>query len=203
MARRIPLALVMACVVTFGLFWTMQALVGSAAKLIESKSSPKIEFVRLRRDTSPEVKKREPPKRQKPEEAPPPPEINVSKASLEPTGDLGAFATDINVGDALTGGIGTGGGSDRDATPLVRIEPEYPMRMRQRGIEGAVGITFTIAKTGTVKDAVVDISQPPGVFDKAALAAVRRWRYNPKIVDGKAVERPGQKVWFPFAMENQ
>lgn len=203
MLARIPLALVMACVVTFGLFWTMQALVGTTATLIDSKPSSKIEFVRLRRDTTPEVKKREPPKRQKPEEAPPPPEINVSKASLEPSGDLAAFTANFNAGDALAEGIGAGMGTDRDATPLVRIEPEYPMRMRQRGIEGAVGITFTIAKAGTVKDAVVDISQPPGVFDKAALAAVRKWRYNPKIVDGKAVERPGQKVWFPFTMGDE
>jgi protein TonB len=202
MILRIPLAFAMALVVTFGLFWTMQALLGTDPELGESSASPKIEFVRLRRDTTPEVKKREPPKRQKPEEAPPPPEINVSKASLEPSGDIGSFGTDINVGDALAEGMGIGGGSDRDATPLVRIEPDYPMRMRQRGIEGAVGITFTIAKTGRVKDAVVDISRPPGVFDKAALTAVRRWRYNPKIVDGKAVERPGQKVWFPFSMED-
>lgn len=203
MISRLPLALVIACVVTFGLFWTMQALVSTDAQLIDSKPSPKIEFVRLRRDTTPEIKKREPPKRQKPEEAPPPPEINVSKASLEPSGDLSAFIANFNAGDALAGGVGMGSGADRDATPLVRIEPEYPMRMRQRGIEGAVGITFTIAKAGTVKDAQIDYSQPPGVFDKAALAAVRRWRYNPKIVDGRAVERPGQKVWFPFSMEDK
>ena len=200
MIARIPLAFAMACVVTFGLFWTMQALVSTAFVLSDSKASPKIEFVRLRRNTAPEIKKREPPKRQKPQEAPPPPQINVSKASLEPTGDLSAFVANFSAADALERGIGAGGGTDRDATPLVRIEPEYPMRMRQRGIEGAVGITFTIAKTGTVKDAVIDFSQPKGVFDKAALAAVRRWRYNPKIVDGKPVERPGQKVWFPFEM---
>ncbi len=200
MIARIPLAFVMACVVTFGLFWTMQALVSTAFVLSDSKPSPKIEFVRLRRNTTPEIKKREPPKRQKPQEAPPPPQINVSKASLEPTGDLSAYVAEFSAADAIASGIGAGGGTDRDATPLVRIEPEYPMRMRQRGIEGAVGITFTIAKTGTVKDAVVDFSQPKGAFDKAALAAVRRWRYNPKIVDGKPVERPGQKVWFPFEM---
>lgn len=203
MIARIPLAFVMACVVTFGLFWTMQALVSTAFVLSDSKPSPKIEFVRLRRNTTPEVKKREPPKRQKPQEAPPPPQINVSKASLEPTGDLSAYVAEFSAADAIASGIGAGGGTDRDATPLVRIEPEYPMRMRQRGIEGGVGITFTIAKTGTVKDAVVDISRPPGVFDKAALSAVRRWRYNPKIVDGKPVERPGQKVWFPFVMGDE
>jgi len=203
MAQRIPAALVLACVVTFGLFWTMQALVGVTGELKEGTSLPKIEFVRLRKNTTPPVKKREPPKRQKPEQAPPPPEISVSKASLDPSGDFASISPEINTGDALSGGIGAGAGTNRDATPLVRIDPEYPLRMRQRGIEGWVAIRFTIAKAGTVKDAVVVASDPPGPFDKAALSAVRRYRYNPKIVDGRAVERPGQKVRLDFTMENQ
>lgn len=202
MILRVPVALVLACVVTFGLFWTMQALVGVTGELKEGRMSPKIEFVRLRKDTTPPTKKREPPKREKPEQAPPPPDITVSKASLEPSTDFAAFSPDIDTADALSGGIGSGAGTDRDATPLVRIEPEYPLRLRQRRVEGWVAIQFTIAKSGTVKDALVDSSQPPGVFDKVALAAVRRWKYNPKIVNGKPVERPGQKVVFPFTMED-
>jgi protein TonB len=202
MILRVPVALVLACVVTFGLFWTMQALVGVTGELKEGRMSPKIEFVRLRKDTTPPPKKREPPKREKPEQAPPPPDITVSKASLEPSTDFAAFSPNIDAADALSGGIGSGAGTDRDATPLVRIEPEYPLRLRQRRVEGWVAIQFTIAKSGTVKDALVDSSQPPGVFDKVALAAVRRWKYNPKMVNGKPVERPGQKVVFPFTMED-
>lgn len=203
MTRRIPAAVALACLVTFGLFWTMQALVGVTGELKEGTSSPKIEFVRLRKNNAPPVKKREPPKRQKPEQAPPPPDITVSKANLEPSGDFAAYSPEVDSGSALSGGIGTGAGSDRDATPLVRIDPEYPLRLRQRGIEGWVAVSFTIAETGSVKDAVVEGSQPPGAFDKAALAAVRRWRYNPKIVNGRAVERPGQRVLFPFSMEDE
>lgn len=202
MTARIPIALALACVITFGLFWTMQALVGASGELKEGTSLPKIDFVRLRRDTTPQEKKREPPKRQKPEQAPPPPDISMSKASLEPTSDFASISSNIDMGEALSSGLAAGAGSDRDAVPLVRIEPDYPMRARQRGIEGFVHLAFTISKSGTVKDVSVIASDPPGVFEKAAIAAVSRWKYNPKIVGGAAVERPNQQMWFPFNMEN-
>lgn len=202
MLARIPIALGLACVITFGLFWTMQALVSVTGELQEGSSTPKIDFVRLRKNTAPPEKKREPPKRQKPEQAPPPPEISMSKASLEPTTDFGAIGTDINAGEALAGGLASGAGSDRDAVPLVRVEPDYPMRARQRGVEGWVHVSFTISKAGTVKDVAIINSEPRGVFEKSAIAAVSRWKYNPKIVGGVPVERPNQQMWFPFDMEN-
>ncbi len=57
--------------------------------------------------------------------------------------------------------------------------------------------TFTITRVGTVDDARILRSDPPYVFDRAALQAIRKWRYNPKVEDGKAVERP-HKVKFTF-----
>ena len=51
MTRRIPLALILACLVTFGLFWTMQALIGVSGELQEGTSRPSIDFVRLRKDS--------------------------------------------------------------------------------------------------------------------------------------------------------
>jgi protein TonB len=202
MIARIPISLALACVITFGLFWTMQALVSAEGKLQEGSSSPKIDFVRLRKNKAPQEKKREPPKRQKPEQAPPPPDISMSKASLEPSTDFSSVMSGLNVSDAIADGLAGGAGSDRDAVPLVRIEPDYPMRARQRGIEGFVHVAFTISKAGTVKDVEIVKSQPPGTFDKAAVTAVSRWKYNPKIVSGVPVERPNQQMWFPFDMDN-
>jgi protein TonB len=202
MIARIPISLALACVITFGLFWTMQALVSAEGKLQEGSSSPKIDFVRLRKNKAPQEKKREPPKRQKPEQAPPPPDISMSKASLEPSTDFSSVVSDLNVSDGIADGLAGGAGSDRDAVPLVRIEPDYPMRARQRGIEGFVHVAFTISKAGTVKDVEIVKSQPPGTFDKAAITAVSRWKYNPKIVSGVPVERPNQQMWFPFDMDN-
>ena len=163
---------------------------------------PTVEFVRLRKDRPPEAKKREPPKREKPEQPPPPPDISMSKASLDPGQGIGDIAPMIDPSDALAGGIGAGGGADRDAVPLVRIDPDYPMRARQRGIEGWVVLEFTISKAGTVKDPVVIASHPGTIFNRSAVQAVRRWKYNPKIQEGAAVERPGVKVRLDYYMED-
>jgi protein TonB len=92
-------------------------------------------------------------------------------------------------------------GSDTDVIPLVRIAPEYPPRALNRGIEGWVQVQFTITATGAVKDAVVVASDPPRLFDEAALRSIARWRYNPKIEGGVAVERIGVQTVIRFMLE--
>jgi protein TonB len=52
-----------------------------------------------------------------------------------------------------------------------------------------VQVQFSITPTGTVRDAVVVASEPGAVFDDAALKAIARWRYNPRVDGGVAVER--------------
>lgn len=202
MERRLPAAIALACLVTFGLFWAMQALVGVTGELKEGSAPPSIDFIRLRKDNTPEVKKREPPKREKPEQPPPPPDMNMAKSNYNPGDALGSIAPMVNAADALAGGIGAGGGADRDVVPLVRIEPDYPMRARQRGIEGWVALQFTITRAGAVKNAVVVDAYPSSVFNRSALNAVQKWKYNPKIENGRAIERPGVKVVLDFSMEN-
>lgn len=200
MGWRFPAAIVIALLVTFGLFWTMQALIGVGGELKEGRASPRIEFVRLKRDSSPVEKKREPPKREKPDAAPPPPEMNLAK-NMNPSEAVGEIIpmadTEVELGKATSLGAG---GSDRDVVPLVRVDPQYPPKARQRRIEGYVDIEFTIGPAGTVEDAKVIGASPPAVFDQAALRAVRRWRYNPKVVDGTAVERHGVKVRLRFEL---
>jgi protein TonB len=201
-ALRVPVAAALACLVTFGLFWTMQALIGVTGELKEGRSAPRIEFVRLKRDTTPETKKREKPKREKPDQPPPPPDISMSKANLDPGANVAAIVPVVDPGDALGGGISGSGGADRDVVPLVRINPEYPMRARQRHIEGWVVVEFTISKAGTVKDPVVIAAHPGKIFNRSALQAIRKWKYNPKIEGGAAVERQGIQVRLDFEMED-
>jgi protein TonB len=90
------------------------------------------------------------------------------------------------------------GGGDRDIVPLVRVDPEYPPRALQQRIGGYVDLQFTITATGTIRDAKVLASQPSFVFDRAALRAVRKWRYNPKVEEGVPVARQGVKVRLRF-----
>ncbi len=188
-ARRLVLALSLGLLVTFALFWIMQALIGVEGELREGGPAPSVEFVRLRRDSAPPPPDREPPKREKPEQPPPPPEMNVSK-SINPgeaTADIMPLVdAAAEVQSAASEGVG---GSDADSTPLVQVDPDYPPRAKQRGIEGWVIVEFTITPLGTVENPRVIQANPPGVFEQATLRAVRRWRYNPRFKDGKAVSR--------------
>lgn len=71
-------------------------------------------------------------------------------------------------------------------TPPRRFgNPTYPVEATAAGIEGAVSAEITVNEQGIVTDARVLNSNP--VLDEAALKAVREWRYDPTIVDGKAV----------------
>ena len=200
MALRLSVTVCLACIITFGLFWSMQAMINASGELQEGTSAPSLEFVRLKRDSTPEMKKREPPKRQKPKQQPPPPEMNLAK-NMNPSDAVGEIMpmvdTAVELGKASS--LGTGGG-DRGVTPLVRVDPDYPPKARQRRIEGWVDIEFTITPMGTVQNAKVIGAYPPTVFERSALRAVKRWRYNAKMVDGKPVERPGVKVRIRFEL---
>jgi protein TonB len=200
MVRRLPIAIGLACVVTFGLFWSMQALIGMSQQLIEGKPPPSIEFVRLKRDNTPEEKKREPPKREKPEQQPPPPEMNLAK-NMKPGDAVGDIMPMVDTAVELekASSLGAGGG-DRDVVPLVRVDPQYPPQARQRRIEGWVDVEFTIGPTGMVVDPKVIGADPPGVFEQVTLRAVRRYRYNAKIVDGVAVARHGIQLRIRFKL---
>lgn len=199
MNLRFPVSIGLAVLVTFSLFWIMQALITTSAELGEESRIASIEFVRLKRDNRAQEKVREPPKREKPDTPPPPPDIAMSKASLDPGEGVGGIAPEIDTSDALGGGL-QGAGADRDAVPLVRIEPEYPMRAEQRGIEGWVVVQFTITKAGTIKNPRVHSSHPGTIFDRAALQAVRKWKYNAKIEGGVPVEQHGIKIHLAFEL---
>ena len=71
-------------------------------------------------------------------------------------------------------------------TPPRRFgNPAYPTDALAAGIDGVVVAEILVNEAGIVSDARVLKSIPP--LDDAALKAVREWRYDPTIVDGKAV----------------
>jgi len=202
MMARYAVAALLGAVVTFGLFLLMQALISmEGSGLGEEGRGHVIEFVRLKRDSDLNTKNRKRPDKQKPEEPPPPPPMNLSQAQRpdqEMSGIAGGFEFDLdlsgpNLGSALI---------DTDIIPLVRVNPQYPIRASERGIEGWVEVEFTITAAGTVRDPLVIASHPSSVFNRAALRAIRKWKYNPKIDDGVAVERPGVRVRLTFELED-
>lgn len=70
--------------------------------------------------------------------------------------------------------------------PIVRIPPVYPPRAVERGIEGYTLLDLHVDVTGSVSDATVIEAEPSGIFDRASIRAVLRWKYAPLVIDGNA-----------------
>lgn len=85
---------------------------------------------------------------------------------------------------------------------IERVEPNFPLTAKRRDIEGHVVLRFTVAPTGRVQDVVIVEAEPPGIFDRAARAALNRWRYIPRTVDGVPVEARGAQARFDFQLED-
>ena len=69
------------------------------------------------------------------------------------------------------------------------------------GIEGWVELAFTITTTGATENIRVVAEEPPGVFSRAAMKAVRKWKYKPQVIDGKVQPRPDVRVMLKFELE--
>jgi protein TonB len=65
--------------------------------------------------------------------------------------------------------------------------PTYPAEAKAERIEGAVVVRYGVSLDGRVINARVESAEPEGIFEEAALAAVRSWRYNPALRDGEPV----------------
>ncbi|MBK8133528.1 MAG: TonB family protein [Gammaproteobacteria bacterium] len=92
----------------------------------------------------------------------------------------------------------TGAPVEREYRALSRPEPAYPSRALARGIEGYVVLEFTVTAAGTTRDLRVLEASPRNVFDAAALAAAREFRYQPRIQGGAPVDVPGVRSRIRF-----
>ncbi|MBV9695351.1 MAG: TonB family protein [Gammaproteobacteria bacterium] len=70
---------------------------------------------------------------------------------------------------------------------LRYLAPVYPAAAQSRGLEGWVDLQFRVQADGAVADVSIVAAQPVGIFENAALEAVRHWRYEPQRRDGQAV----------------
>jgi periplasmic protein TonB len=82
-------------------------------------------------------------------------------------------------------------------TKLKRVRyapPEYPQKAFQQKLSGSVTVEFVVDVNGEPRDARVVDSDPPEIFDKAAITAVKRWRYEPVVVNNVPTEVPTRMV---------
>ncbi len=93
--------------------------------------------------------------------------------------------------------------AEGELAPTVKVAPVYPAAARRDKLEGYVLVEFTVAATGRVEDARVIEAEPAGVFDQAALDAVAKFRYKPRVEDGQAVASPGIRNRVTFALPDE
>ena len=141
-------------------------------------------FIRMQ-EQSREVRSRRDPKA--PEKPKAEQQRDLSRlAEASRSGSIGGLAVDmpsIDIDIDVGGGIALA----RELTPLVRFPPEYPMSAQSNKVEGFVLLRFTVTETGAVADPEVLRSDPAGIFDRAAIRAVLRWKYQPQLVNGEPV----------------
>jgi protein TonB len=182
---------------TFGIFWTMHLLIiGGKYMAEQGESLATVDFVRLKKDTELETRERKKPPKPEPPKQPPPPKMKVDTPPPDspptpfqmPKLDL---PTNISGGPFMGSYVGGGGSGYGELVPLVRIAPQYPRQALRDGISGSVLFELTINPDGTVKSARVLKATPRGVFETAAMNAIYKWKFKPKLVDGKPVESKG------------
>ena len=200
MIGRYAFSVVAGVVITLSLLFVMHLLIeyGESA-VTKERTKHVLDFVRVKRNENLNVEDYAPEKPPKPPETPPevPPQEMDNIDPDAPTINISAptVSTDTNIGGP--GGMNIAEG---DYLPIVRVAPVYPARALSRGLEGYVDLSFTVTTAGTVADPVV-IFSTSSLFERAAIRAVLKFKYKPRVVDGVAVNVPDVKTRISFKIE--
>lgn len=192
-----------AALITFAMFWTMHLLIEGGKYIAgQGESLATVDFVRLKKESDLETRERKKPPKPEPPKQPPPPKMKVE--TPPPDAPPTPFQMPkLNIPTNISGGpfLGSFVGGDlsgySELIPLVRISPQYPRNAARDRIEGFVVFEVTINPDGTVRSARPIKAQPRGVFESAGMQAIMKWKFKPKVVDGKGVESKGiQQIDF-------
>lgn len=115
-------------------------------------------------------------------QAPPPPRT-VIVAPAAPAAPTGPMSVD-----------------DLSSKMVSAPPPKYPVESRRRKEQGTVFLTVLVGTDGSVAEIGVSRSSGSARLDKAALEAVRRWRWSPTKQAGMAVMVRGI-VDIPFVLQ--
>ena len=191
MVARYAIGIGLGALVTFALFFLMQAIIATnEANLDEGVKGKLLDFVRLQDDQEIETKQRKPKPPPPPDEPPPDmPKPDFEASDISQGVDIGAVSVDVSL--SVEGG---GFSSDGEYLPIVKVNPQYPRRALTRGIEGYVILEYVVTKIGGVRDPVVIEAKPPGIFNRAAINAALKYKYKPKVVNGEAIDVAGVKT---------
>ena len=197
--RRYLYTQVGAMIITFALFLTMQGFLATGYDVSASHDYQTVNFIRVKQDEDIQTREFRP---KKPDEPLPEPETlqTQSQAFEAPVSNYDISNVSVKPSFDIKPGSGFGSG-DGDFLPMVKVPPQYPRRALRNGIEGYVIVSFTVTADGSVRDPVVIEAKPEGAFDQAAINAVLKFKYKPRVIAGQAVEVQGVQNIFTFKLK--
>ncbi len=194
--------------VAFAMFWSMHLLIAGGKYIAEEGATlATVDFVRLKKDTDLTERERKKPPKPEPPKTPPPPKMKVETPPPDSTPvpfkmpklDLSANVS----GGPFLGAVTSGDGSGySELIPVMRIAPQYPRAAARDGISGYVVFELVINPDGTVRSAKPIKAQPRGMFEAAGNQAIMKWKFRPKVEEGKAVESRGTQQ-IDFKLEDE
>lgn len=198
---RFLLSGLLACAAMVGLFWLLFSLIhGTKGAANDGEILPTVDFLRLAKNFEIETRDRRPPP-EMPDRPEAPPEVAIQQTqSQAPTNTNIKINMSLENTTQVRSSFGLSS-TDGEFLPIVKVAPMYPSRAQSQGIEGWVLVSFTVTEAGSVVDPVVVEATPPGVFDEAAKRAVLKFKYKPRVVDGRPIPVPGVQHLITFKLE--
>ena len=195
-------SMVMAALITLGLFYFMQALIATGEGLDEPLTVVKIVY-----STMPDVELEVIEEIYKPELIEEVTEIVEEverQVTISDGPDLNIDRSQVQIDTGLELSNASISATDGDYLPLVAIAPQYPTRAAQRGIQGWCLVSFTVDGLGNVveESIVVVDAEPPNIFDSSSERAAARFKFQPRVVDGQGVEVAGVQYLFRYELED-
>lgn len=195
-------SMVMAALITLGLFYFMQALIATGEGLDEP-----LTVVKIVDSTMPEIELEVIEEIDKPElieEVTEVVEEVERQVTISDGPDLNIDRSQVQIDTGLELSNASISATDGDYLPLVAIAPQYPTRAAQRGIQGWCLVSFTVDGLGNVveESIVVVDAEPPNIFDRSSERAAARFKFQPRVVDGQGVEVPGVQYLFRYELED-
>ncbi|MBA3581356.1 MAG: energy transducer TonB [Gammaproteobacteria bacterium] len=82
--------------------------------------------------------------------------------------------------------------------PINRVDPIFPVTALAQGAKGVVKLGFDLDREGKPYNIVVIESKPEGVFNNAAIEAMKQWRFEPHTRDGIVTPLTNVQWQFQF-----
>ncbi|KRP35519.1 MAG: hypothetical protein ABS26_04745 [OM182 bacterium BACL3 MAG-120531-bin86] len=192
----------MAVLITFGLFFFMQALIATGEGLDEP-----LNVVKIVDSTMPEIELEVIEEFDKPElieEITEVVEEVERQVTISDGPDLNIDRSQVQMDTGLELSNASISATDGDYLPLVAIAPQYPTRAAQRGIQGWCLVSFTVDGLGNVVEETITVvdAEPANIFDRSSERAAARFKFQPRVVDGKGVEVAGVQYLFRYELED-